>query len=123
MGKLAERYGDAARSGVYRVGDAAIPRAAAREAGAVLVELGVEGLANAGWPQVEAAIATQGPRTCVLIVPDARALGASPPAGLLARLEGAARAARQSGRPFFAVLVAAPESLALPPLYHERLPQ
>jgi hypothetical protein len=33
MGHLAERYRDASRSGVYRVTDGAVPRAAAEEAG------------------------------------------------------------------------------------------
>jgi len=38
MGKLAERYTDAVRSGVYRVADVAVPRPAAGEARALLLE-------------------------------------------------------------------------------------
>jgi hypothetical protein len=96
MGHLAERYRDASRSGVYRVTDAAVPRAAALEAGPgaqVLVIEGLDALAGA-QPQ------------------DFR--------GILAALAGAAAAARERGTPFFAVLVDAQRRLDLPTLYKER---
>jgi hypothetical protein len=56
MGKLAERFTDAARSGVYRVRSAVVPRAAAAEAAAHLVEIGVAALVNGGWPKVQRAL-------------------------------------------------------------------
>src|SRR5688572_9611895 len=43
VGQLAERYRDASRSGVYRVTDAAVPRAAAQEAGSGSQVLVIEG--------------------------------------------------------------------------------
>jgi hypothetical protein len=119
MGKLAERYGDAARSGVYRVSDAGIPRAAAAEAGALLVEIAAARLAD-GWPGVEEAVGAEGSRTCVLLVPDAAALGEARHRGVLEALLAAAQVFREARRPFFAVLVDPETRLALPTLYHER---
>ena len=78
MGHLAERYRDASRSGVYRVSDAAVPRAAAQEAGATTQVLILEGL-----DALEA-------RAFRLVV---------------AALERVAAARRETGAPFFAVLV------------------
>lgn len=123
MGKLAERYGDPARSGVYRVRDAAIPRAAAIEAGAVLLELGAAALADGGWPRVEEAIRAPGPRACVVLIPDAAALARLGDPGKLEALQAAAQSCRATDRPFFAVLVDPEGQFALPPLYHERAPQ
>jgi hypothetical protein len=49
MGKLAERLTDAARSGVYRVRAAGVPRAAAAEAKADLIEIKLAVLAGEEW--------------------------------------------------------------------------
>lgn len=46
MGKLAQRFLDASKSGVYRVADEGIPREAAREAGLALLEVSLEGVAG-----------------------------------------------------------------------------
>ncbi len=120
MGKLAQRYGDAARSGVYRVRDADIPRAAAVEADAFVLELGVAALADGGWLQVEEAIQLPRTRACIVIIPDAAALAGSKHQETLEALRAAAQWCRDADRPFFAVLVDPEECLALPPLYHER---
>jgi hypothetical protein len=48
MGHLAARYRDASRSGVYRVTDGAVPRAAALEAGPAARVLILEGLDSPG---------------------------------------------------------------------------
>ena len=120
MGKLSERYGDAARSGVYRVRDAAIPLAAAAEADALVLELGVAALADGGWPQVEHALGLRRDSACVLLVPDAGALALPANRGVLEALAAAARSCRDAGRPFFAVLVDPGARLAVPPLYKER---
>jgi hypothetical protein len=93
MGHLAERYRDASRSGVYRAGDGAVPRAAAEEAG-------------------------PGPR--VLILEGVAALPPSDVAAIVATLERLAAAARQSGQPFFAVLLDPERRLDLPNLYKEK---
>lgn len=94
MGHLAERYRDASRSGVYRVTDAAIPRAAALEAG-----LG---------PQV-------------LILEGLDSLAAKDFEILVAALERMAAARREGGVPFFAVVVDPGRRLDLPNLYKEKL--
>ncbi|MDQ3026859.1 MAG: hypothetical protein M3R58_10215 [Pseudomonadota bacterium] len=120
MGKLAQRYGDAARSGVYRVRDADIPRAAAVEADAFVLEIGVAALADGGWPQVEEAMHLPPARACVVLIPDAAALARSEHHGTLEALHIAAQGCRDADRPFFAVLVDPDGCLALPPLYHER---
>ena len=44
MGKLAQRFRDPAKSGVYRVTDATVPGKAAREAGLALLEVPLEGV-------------------------------------------------------------------------------
>lgn len=122
MGKLAERFTDAARSGVYRVYDADIPRAAAEEAGALLLELGVAALADGGWNEVERGLAGDSRGICVVLVPDAAVLAGPGQGSVLAALAGAARSRREAGRPFFAVLVDPAAHLALPPLYREKAP-
>ena len=122
MGKLAERYGDAARSGVYRVRDAGIPRAAALEADALLLELAAAQLA-AGWAPIGAALDSQRTRACVVLVADAATLAHPEQRAVLEVLAGEARASRAAGRPFFAVLVDPDARLGLPPLYHERAAQ
>jgi len=98
MGHLAERYRDATRSGVYRATDAAIPRAAAGEAGAgtqVLILEGLDGLA-AGHPNDFQAV--------------------------VSLLERIAAARRERGDPFFAVLIDPRRILPLPDLYREARP-
>ncbi len=120
MGKLAERFGDAARSGVYRVFDAHIPRMAAREADAVLIEVGVAALSDGAWTLVERAMREPGKAACILLVQDAAALAHAPHFAVMQALQAAAKSARDADRPFFAVLVDPDASLSLPPLYHER---
>jgi hypothetical protein len=93
MGHLAERYCDPSRSGVYRVTDAAIPRAAAREAGPGPEILILEGLDRLAAPEVKA---------------------------LVALLDSMAQARRARGTPFFAVLVDPKKALDLPNLYKEK---
>lgn len=95
MGHLAERYRDASRSGVYRVTDAAVPRAAALEAGPaaqVLIIEGLDGLA-ARQPQEFRAV--------------------------VAALERIAAGQRERGTPFFAVLIDPRRVLPVPTLYRE----
>jgi hypothetical protein len=96
MGHLADRYRDASRSGVYRVTDAGIPRAAALEAGAAAHVLIIEGLD---------ALAAEHPE-------DFRTLVSS--------LERIAALRRSRGAPFFAVLVDRRRVLPLPTLYSEK---
>lgn len=122
MGKLAERYGDAARSGVYRVGDARIPRAAAVEANALLVEIAAARLAE-GWARVEEAIGAERSRACIVLIPDGHALDVPEHRAALEALLAAAKSCRAGNRPFFAVLVDPEARLALPPLYREGAPQ
>src|SRR5262245_39597454 len=93
MGHLAERYRDASRSGVYRVSDAAVPRAAAQEAGASTQVVILEGL-----DRLET-------RDLRLVV---------------APLEGVAASRREAGAPFFAVLIDPGRVLDLPTLYKEK---
>ncbi|HWM42952.1 MAG TPA: hypothetical protein VNP36_10975 [Burkholderiales bacterium] len=93
MGHLAERYRDASRSGVYRVTDAAVPRAAALEAGAGAQVLILEGL---------------------------DALAAEDFRVIVAALEAMAAVRRERGKPFFAVLVDPRRVLDLPALYKEK---
>lgn len=114
MGKLAERYGDANRSGVYRVRDATIPRAAAAEAGLRLVELRAAALANGGW---DALRTHEG--SLVVLVTGAPEIGPEF-ARLLQDLEARARAARAQGASFFAVMVDPRAELSLPRLYKEQ---
>lgn len=119
MRKLAERYTDAARSGVYCVGNDAIPRAAAAEAGALLIELAAARLAE-DWARVEAQFGRARARPCVLIVADAAALAGPEHRGVLEAIAAAARACRDSGRPLFAVMVDPDARLGLPRLYREQ---
>jgi hypothetical protein len=96
MGHLAERYRDASRSGVYRVTDAAIPRAAALEAGSAAQVLIIEGLD---------ALAAREPQEFQALV---------------AALERVAAGRRERGTPFFAVLIDPRRRLSLPTLYKEQ---
>jgi hypothetical protein len=119
MGKLAERFTDATRSGVYRVRRGDIPRTAAGEAQAHLVEVSVAALADGGWPRVQRALSEAQARICVLLVPDAGSLARAGHAGLLAKLRAAAQERRDAGRSFFVVLVDPDQQLDAPLLYHE----
>ncbi|HEU4351678.1 MAG TPA: hypothetical protein VFR66_07350 [Burkholderiales bacterium] len=96
MGHLADRYRDASRSGVYRVSDAAIPRAAALEAGPAVQVLIIEGLD---------ALAVEHPNDFQAVV---------------STLERIAAVRRERSSPFFAVLVDPRRVLPLPVLYKER---
>jgi hypothetical protein len=108
MGQLAQRYRDASRSGVYRVTDAAIPRAAALEAGSMLFEIALAEGADAR-ALLEEKLATN---VQVLIIEgDCRAF--------VALLDAAASTRRERGTPFFAVLVDPRRTLPLPTLYRE----
>jgi len=113
MGHLAERYRDASRSGVYRVTDGAIPRAAALEAGATLSRIALVNGVDAG-ALIEEQLAAN---VQVLIIEslDAHGLQAAK-----AALEAAAAARRERGTPFFAVLVDPGRVFPLPTLYKER---
>ena len=93
MGHLAERYRDASRSGVYRVSDAAVPRAAAAEAGPASQVLVLEGLDTLRPAELKPIIAA------------------------LAQL---AAARQERGQPFFAVLLDPGRRLSLPTLYKEK---
>ena len=93
MGHLAERYRDASRSGVYRVTDAVVPRAAALEAGAAAQVLILEGLDS-------------------LAIEDFRVI--------VAALRQVATARREAGMSFFAVLIDPGRRLDLPSLYKEK---
>lgn len=119
MGKLAERFGDAGRSGLYRVRDAKVPRLAALEAHACLVEVAGDALANGGWASLRESIEARGAAPCVLLVMDGGVLADPAHSGLLEALLAMARSRRESGPALFAVLVDPEERLALPLLYRE----
>ena len=93
MGHLAERYRDASRSGVYRVTDGTIPRAAVLEAGSGPQVLILEGLDTLGPDDFQVVVAA---------------------------LERLAAARREGSAPFFAVLVDPGRRLRLPNLYKEK---
>ena len=119
MGKLAERYGDASRSGLYRVRDAAIPRTAAAEAGALLLEVTAARIAQ-DWAGVREALAAERTRACVILVTGAATLADPRHRTLLEDLASAAQARREAGPALFAVMVDPEGRLGLQPLYHER---
>src|SRR5512132_3463315 len=111
MGKLAKRYADAAKSGVYRVRSARIPLAAASEANAGVVELaagGVQSLAE----RLRQAIARNDRRPQVVLI-------RGEASALLADLDDLARHCREHRLPFFAVVVDPAAALDLPALYKE----
>jgi hypothetical protein len=116
MGKLAERYVDASRSGVYRVRDTTVPRAAAAEAGLRMVEASAAALADGGWEAFMKSL----PGPAVVLIEGAEALAGREYSELVEALEALARSARARGESFFAVMVDAPATLALPRLYKER---
>ena len=118
MGKLAERFQDVGRSGIYRVRDAGVPRAAAVEAAAVLVETRAASLAAGGIARlrVEARPADGAP--CVVLVHDGGGVGDDP--ALLQELRATAARSAAAGRALFIVVVDPGGRVALPLLYHER---
>jgi hypothetical protein len=123
MGSLAQRYADAARSGVYRVGAADVPRTAAGEAGTRLLEVSAAALADGGWIRLQEQLA--GAQSgMVVLVEGARELATRRESAYLAlvnALYAVASQSRQTGKPFFAVLLDAEQALQLPSLYKERL--
>ena len=121
MGHLAMRYRDASRSGVYRASDAAIPQAAAAEAGSILTRIEI-GPGAAGSALLDAVLADPGRDPRVVIVDGADALATARGGdfeALVAALDLAAAARRASGVPFYAVLVDPRQVLGLPNLYKE----
>jgi hypothetical protein len=145
MGKLAQRFRDPEKSGVYRVTDAAVPRKAAREAGLALLEVPLEGLTdkNALLRQFAASLAFPdwfGGNWDALedCLTDLSWLGAAGYVLLLHRADGlmslrdddyrvlvdvlgaCAESWRERGVPFFAVCADPGGALVLPPLYNER---
>lgn len=118
MGKLAERYQDAARSGVYRVERAEIPLRAASEAHAQVWEIDA---ANLDGMDLEQRIRAAGRQPHVVLVRVMPAAAAHLHALVVETLGAIARACRADGIPLFAVMVDPAGALALPPLYKERL--
>lgn len=120
MGNLAQRYGDAARSGVYRVNDGSVPRIAAAEAGALLIEVAASRLGGE-WDRIEQDLLSETARSCVLIVAEAGGLAFAGGNAFLQRLGSVATARRNAGVPLFVVVVDPDGQLALPPLYREKV--
>jgi hypothetical protein len=142
MGKLAERLGDPARSGVYRVEVTEALEEAAGIAGLPIVRAGLRATAESrlldacsqavarrgfpGWAAFSAALAEPAPagqRGQVVLVDGFEALldeHVAPLAPLFEALESAAASHRQQGRHFFAVFLDPGRRLALNPLYDRR---
>lgn len=112
MGQLAQRYRDASRSGVYRVTDAAVSRAAALEAGSTLSQIALSNGVDA-CALIDEQLAAN---VQVLII---EGLDAQDSHAFIAALDAAAAARRERGTPFFAVLVDPRRILPLPTLYRE----
>ena len=144
MGKLAQRFRDPAKSGVYRVTDANVPRQAAREAGLALLEVPLAGLADknallrqfaaslafpdwfgGNWDALEDCLTDMSWHAAagyVLLIgaADDFALRRPDDYGVLVDLLGAcAESWRDRGVPFFAVCADPGGALVLPPLYNE----
>jgi hypothetical protein len=122
VGCLAERYGDAKRSGIYRVSSRLVPILAAGEAGADLHECDVT--------EVEAALGrtfrqrTGEPRgrPCILLVHDVTHFckGDPPKATqLVRRLQAAFRELSAGADPCFVVLLDPLNALDVPSLWRE----
>lgn len=142
MGKLAERLGDPARSGVYRVEVTEALEEAAGIAGLPIVRADLRATCGsrlldacsqavvprsvAGWPDFSAALAeppSEGQRGQVVLVDGFERLlddHADPLAPLLDALESAAARHRQQDRHFFAVFLDPGRRLSLAPLYDRR---
>lgn len=119
MGKLAARLTDATRSGVYRVAAASVPRAAASEAKARVIETSAAALCGDGGARLRQALGVPDARACLLLVTDATAVDAGLREQMVAALGAIARTWRDRGRSFFAVWVDPEGKLDLPPLYRE----
>ena len=115
MGKLVERFQDAARSDVYRVGAAAIPLQAAAEADARVLELDAHE-ARSLAARLQQLTAEGDRRPCVVLIGE----GGQPDAALLDQLHALARQCREDGLAFFVLIVDPAGMLDLPPLYKER---
>ena len=111
MGKLAERYADAAKSGVYRITSAEIPLLAAAEADARVVELAAEGIQSLA-EQLRQMIARNDRRPQVVLIREEAS-------ALLDDLDELARHCREHRLPFFALVVDPAGALDLPALYKE----
>ena len=144
MGKLAQRFLDPAKSGVYRATDAAVPRTAASEAGLALFEVPLAGTQDkaallrqfaaslgfpdwfgGNWDALEDCLTDLSWHAAagyVLLIHGAAALAARHPDehGVLLDVLGAcAQYWRERGVPFFAVCADPGAALALPLLYSE----
>jgi hypothetical protein len=120
MGKLAERYQDAAKSGVYRVASAEIPLRAAEEAFACVLEIGAAEIPELAG-RLQGAIAEGERRPHVVLLREGGALAQVPQryAAALDALERLARDCRARALPLFVVLVDPGAALDLPRLYKE----
>jgi len=121
MGKLAERYEDAARSGVYRVAALEIPVRAASEAHSPAFKVDAGGIGELAV-QLHHRMAQADRRPCIVLINEGLALARQNDgryARLLRDLRFLADQCRESGLPFFALLVDPEESLDLPRLYKE----
>lgn len=145
MGRLAQRFLDTAKSGVYRVAGAGTPREAAREAGLAVLEIPLDGVADkatllqrfaaalafpdwfgGNWDALEDCLTDlswhEAPGYVLLLH------GAGAPAQccpddygvLIDVLRESAQYWRERKLPFFAVAVDPDRQLALPMLYNER---
>lgn len=110
VGKLAERYADAARSGVYRVTRADVPIRAASEANARLFEFGIDAVRTLSALR---RLIAQAERPCVVLI-DAQDVA------LRDGLVELAAECREKALPFFALFVDPTGALDLPDLYKER---
>jgi hypothetical protein len=144
MGKLAQRFLDPGKSGVYRVTDATVPRSAAREAGLALLEVPLEGSVDKeallqrfaaplefpdwfgrNWDALEDCLTDLSWYEAdgyVLLLHGADALAErrSDDYGVLVDVLGAcAQYWRERGVPFFAVCADPGHALVLPALYNE----
>ena len=145
MGKLAQRFFDASKSGVYRVAEAGVTREAAREAGLALLEVSLEGVADkdallqrfaaslafpewfgANWDALEDCLTDftwHEAAGYALLLHGADGLAQRCPDdyGVLIDVLGAsAQYWRERRVPFFAVALDPGFCLALPVLYNER---
>ena len=145
MGKLAQRFLDGSKSGLYRVAEAGIPREAAREAGLALLEISLESVSDkdallrhfatvlafpewfgGNWDALEDCLTDFSWRQAagyVLLLHGADGLAQRCPDdyGVLIDVLGAcAQYWRERAMPFFAVAIDPRANLALPLLYNER---
>lgn len=118
MGKLAERLGDAARSGVYRVEVTDALEEAAALNGFVLERVSLEGGPDGACERALAACADG--RVLVFTGFERLARNAPALARLVGALEAACAAHRAGGLRLFAVFVDPAARLSLAPLYKWR---